>query len=196
MIPGSNPARTGNYSRAPYYSAILKKGIYSSSPTVMAWGTSYGGFGLTGELLLVAMLFIYAGAHDNVKRTHYETFWATHHFFVLFFVCLYFHGSVFWQWGFATIVPYIVDRVLVRAYLRAGKPMALTRVYFWGKPNEPDVVTLQFDNRMSDKGRKPMEYMEGHYLYLNCPTLEGAGWAMTRRATCGLLQECLAPCST
>lgn len=34
-------------------------------------------------------------------------------------------------------------------------------------------MTLQFENSTSDKGIKPMRYMEGHYLYLQCPHIEG-----------------------
>ena len=56
----------------------------------MAWFPTYGGFGLTGELIVLAMFTIYSGANDKVKRSHYETFWNTHHFFVLFFTALLF----------------------------------------------------------------------------------------------------------
>ena len=31
--------------------------------------------GLTGQLLVLTMFLIYSGAHDKVKRSHYETFW-------------------------------------------------------------------------------------------------------------------------
>ena len=54
--------------------------------------------------------------------------------------------------------------------------IALARVYFWGKPGKPDVITLQFDNAVDDKGLKPVEYMEGHYLYLCCPAVETSKW--------------------
>eukprot|EP00966_Prymnesium_polylepis_P286870 6626039-Prymnesium_polylepis.2 len=118
------------------------------------------------------MFIIYCGAHEKVKRAHYETFWNTHHFFIIFFTALYFHGSVFWMWGLVTTVPYALDRFFVRIFYRGRKPFALARVYFWGKPGKPDVVTLQFENGVNDKGSKPMQYMEGHYLYLQCPHIE------------------------
>ena len=62
---------------------------------------------------------------------------------------------------------------MIRIFYRGTKPFALARVFFWGKPGKPDVVTLQFENSMSDKGKKPCDYMEGHYLYLQCPHIEG-----------------------
>ena len=111
-----------------------------------------------------------------MKRSHYETFWNTHHFFVLFFTALLFHGSVWWMWAALPLGLYVFDRVVVRILLRGRTPIALARVYFWGKPGKPDVITLQFDNAVDDKGLKPVEYMEGHYLYLCCPAVETSKW--------------------
>ena len=34
------------------------------------------------------------GAHEVVKRSHYETFWYSHHFFIIWFITLLFHGPV------------------------------------------------------------------------------------------------------
>ena len=91
------------HTRARSY--VLGGDIYAASPTVMAWdpmapgGTFFLSFGFTGQVtsissfvilfhgcdpsywlystqtLLGCMLLIYSGAHDNVKRAHYETFW-------------------------------------------------------------------------------------------------------------------------
>ena len=102
-----------------------------------------------------------------MKRSHYETFWNTHHFFVLFFTALLFHGSVWWMWAALPLGLYVFDRVVVRILLRGRTPIALARVYFWGarkkdgKVKTPDVITLQFVNAVDDKGVKPVEYMEG-----------------------------------
>jgi hypothetical protein len=57
----------------------------------MAWafivpGSDGMGPGLSGQLLCLVMLVIYAGAHEKVRRVHYETFWYSHHFFILFFI--------------------------------------------------------------------------------------------------------------
>jgi len=170
-----------NYSNAPFYNAGLGQKVYDASPTVMAWDPSAPGAnpisaGFTGELLLIVMLLIYSGAHDKVKRSHYETFWYTHHFFVAWFVLLLFHGPVWKYWCIPALVPYVCDR-MHRVFFRGTRRMALARVYFWGKPDKPDVITLQFDNAFSDKGTKPLKYMEGHYLYLRCPATENSKWA-------------------
>ena len=55
----------------------------------MAWAPDATGnsawlaAGFTGELLVLCMLVIYSGAHEKVKRSHYETFWCAHRFFLL-----------------------------------------------------------------------------------------------------------------
>lgn len=113
----------------------------------------------------------------RVKRQHYETFWYTHHLFVLWFFFLLLHGPVFFYWALPVLLPYTIDRVVVRILYRGNKRMALARVYFWGKPGKPDVITLQFDNAVSDKGVKPLTYREGHYLYLQCPSIESSKYA-------------------
>jgi hypothetical protein len=87
---------------------------------------------------------------------------------------LLFHGPVFWKWAIPTLIPYAIDRTIVRIICRGGKRMGLARVYFWGKPGKPDVITLQFDNAVNDKGAKPVNYWEGHYLYLQCPAIDGS----------------------
>ena len=66
-------------------------------------------------------------------------------------------------------------------FVRGGKRMPLANIFFWGKA--PDVVTLQFDNRPDDRGMRAMYYMEGHYLYLQCPTIDGSDKRL------GLLKE-------
>ena len=176
-VVGHGFAHYCNYSSAPYYGQVLGKDAYDPSPTHMAWAlvtpTSEGiSAGLSGQLLCLVMIVIYSGAHEKVKRSHYETFWYSHHFFILWFLLLLSHGPVWWMWCLPALVPYAIDRLVIRIFYRGNKRMALTRVYFWGKADKPDVMTLQFDNRTSDKGYKPLRYREGHYLYLQCPGVE------------------------
>jgi NAD(P)H-flavin reductase len=96
---------------------------------------------------------------------------------VLWFFFLLLHGPVFIYWALPVLLPYAIDRVIVRILYRGNKRMSLARVYFWGKPGKPDVVTLQFDNAVSDKGVKPLVYREGHYLYLQGPSIESSKYA-------------------
>eukprot|EP00316_Scyphosphaera_apsteinii_P000366 CAMPEP_0119303326 /NCGR_PEP_ID=MMETSP1333-20130426/4778_1 /TAXON_ID=418940 /ORGANISM="Scyphosphaera apsteinii, Strain RCC1455" /LENGTH=1066 /DNA_ID=CAMNT_0007305975 /DNA_START=248 /DNA_END=3448 /DNA_ORIENTATION=- len=177
---GHATAHYMNYQYAPYYEQALGAAIYNRSPTKMAWlpgapdRNKLGiAAGFTGEVLMTVMLIIYCGANDQVKRSHYETFWYSHHFFIVWFVFLLIHGPVWKYWCLLALPAYIVDRLL-RVFYRGRTPIPLANVFFWGsKPDKPDVLTLQFDNAVQGDGRKHVEYMEGHYLYLRCPSVEG-----------------------
>ena len=176
-VLGHSFAHYYNYSSAPYYGQALGANVYDPSPTHMAWafivpGEDGMGPGLSGQLLCLVMLVIYAGAHEKVRRVHYETFWYSHHFFILFFFLLLLHGPVWKFWCLPALVPYAIDRLIIRLFYRGNKRMSLMRIYFWGKPDKPDVITLQFDNRTDRSGMKPLQYREGHYLYLQCPAVE------------------------
>ena len=225
--------------------AILGTGVYPATPKEAGWGVTYGGFGLTGQVICIAMFIIYAGAHERVKRAHYETCTPPHHpstappapgptrmprslvptrstdgtrplALSLSRLALPQSGTrTTSSWSSTSrcsgmgpsfgcgrsrlvsaatspahpglpshlylplepasaVIPYAFDRLVYRILYRGTKPFALARVFFWGKPGKfPDVVTLQFENSISDKGVKPMNYMEGHYLYLQCPHIEG-----------------------
>ena len=139
--------------------------------------------GLTGQLLLLVMIVIYAGAHDKVKRSHYETFWYSHHFFVAWFLLLLLHGPVWWCSGRSSrSLPYAIDR-LVRVFYRGKQRIALARVYFWGKPRQARRDHAAVRQRFDDKGVKPVQYMEGHYLYLCCPAVETSAGTASRSGT-------------
>ena len=178
---GHGVAHYFNYAAAPYYEKELSANVYSASPTHMAWSPVtpltpiFLSPGLTGQLLVLVMVVIFAGAHDTVKRRHYETFWYSHHLFVVWFLLLLLHGPVWWMWALPSLLPYAIDRLLIRILWRGHKRIALNRVYFWGKPDKPDVVTLQFDNAINNTGVRPLRYREGHYLYLQCPAVDGVG---------------------
>ena len=191
---GHATAHYCNYAKAPYYNFFYGSHVYVGNALHMGWSADAPGrsafvsvpdqekvivhgisAGLTGQLLLLVMMVIYAAANDKVKRSHYETFWYAHHFFVAWFVLLLLHGPVWWFWALFTLAPYAGDR-MVRVFYRGKQRIALARVYFWGKPGKPDVITLQFDNGYDDKGVKPVQYMEGHYLYLCCPAVETSSW--------------------
>ena len=57
-----------NYGRAPYYNAIFGDGGYPATPAEASWSTNFGGYGLTGNIIVLAMFVIYSGAHERVRR--------------------------------------------------------------------------------------------------------------------------------
>ena len=131
---GHAAAHYFNYAYAPFYHGALAAngldGKYGEQPFEMAWhpratGSRFLGAGFTGNLLVLTMVTIFAGAHDTVKRRHYETFWFTHHFFLAWFVLLLLHGPVFWQWALWSVFPYLADRFVYRVFYRGGQRFVL-----------------------------------------------------------------------
>ena len=57
------------------------------------------------------MVCIFAAAQESVKRACFNTFWFSHHFFILFWGMLLIHGPRFWIWSAVPLVVYFVGRV-------------------------------------------------------------------------------------
>ena len=111
------------------------------------------------------MIIIFSGAQDMVKRACYEIFWNSHHFFVLFFLCLLAHGRVFYQWLFVPLALYLAERIF-RVY--RGNTVFYVKSVRWAPP----VLQLKFYPR----NREAFQFREGQYLYVNAPTISKQEW--------------------
>ena len=134
----------------------------------------FGGAGLTGHILSLLMVLIYASAHERVKRLQFETFFAFHHLLIFWFALLLAHGPVFYRWATAPLALYALER-LHRQFFRGGKKVALLRFRLFGDVKRPAVFALEFENARSMAERNLL-YMEGQYLYLNCPHVSTWEW--------------------
>lgn len=120
---------------------------------------------LTGSIILLAMVIIYAGAQSRVKEAHYEIFWFSHHFFVVFFVVMLAHGPVFWCWSLLPLGLYVCERLL--RIFRKTKPFLVASVQY----SEPILCISIFPKQ--DGG---FSFREGQYVYLNCPHVSSQEW--------------------
>ena len=96
----------------------------------------------------------------SVKHAQYEIFWVAHHFFVVFYVCLIFHGPVFVYWVIVPVVLYVLERIW--RVKRAQRTVYLKTIKWI-----PPVLELNF----CPKYKEDLDFVEGQYLYLNCPFL-------------------------
>lgn len=48
--------------------------------------------GVTGVVMTLALILMVSSATELIRRSYFETFWFTHHLFVIFFGCLVVHG--------------------------------------------------------------------------------------------------------
>ena len=137
---------------------------YAINPDVALLFTSYSW--ATGVLITVSMFIIFSAATTAVKHAHFEIFWWAHHFFIVFFVCLFAHGKVFYQWALLPVLLYIAERFL--RYWRGIKRVAVRRVD-WIKP----VMAIEFRH---EHGLQDFPFVEGQYVYLNCPVVSKHEW--------------------
>lgn len=59
------------------------------NPTITMFTTIAG---LTGVAITLALILIITSSMEVIRRSYFEVFWYTHHFFIIFFIGLVFHG--------------------------------------------------------------------------------------------------------
>lgn len=128
---------------------------------------------VSGGIINVCMLFIYAAAAPIVKNGQFEIFWYSHHCFIGYFVFLLLHGGPgynpnFWKWFIGPGIIYLCERIL-RIY-RAGKHVVLVSV----TNMRPNVLALEFAKDQGGFWGEP--YYDGQYVFIKCPTLSEIQW--------------------
>ena len=56
------------------------------------------------------MVLMYAAAQESVKRDCFNSFWCSHHLFVVFWGALIIHGPIFYLFSIATLPLYFYGR--------------------------------------------------------------------------------------
>jgi len=122
--------------------------------------------GMTGNLLVGVLVIIYTFAPEFTRRAHFNWFWYSHHFFVLWFILCIIHGQydlvefpTFWAWNTIPILLYISERTM-RAR-RKKVPVGVVKAT--QKPCK--VLGLELQKPKNFRARP------GEYIFLNCPTL-------------------------
>jgi len=153
----------GNYSCC--YQLYADKRVAGSAtikdPWHASWGTLYG---LTGQLLVIIMVLIYASSTASYRRSaNFTVFWYTHMFFIPFYVLMLLHGKNFWLWFLPVGFLYVAERVLKN--LRSATHSRLKRVQIL--PGKVVVLELEKPN---------FEYLAGQYAFINCPEISRSEW--------------------
>ncbi|KAM0789559.1 hypothetical protein ACM66B_000370 [Microbotryomycetes sp. NB124-2] len=147
-----------------------------------AWAIMYtqpGGF--TGHVMLLIMFVMYTTANRRIRQQAFETFWYTHHLFILFLLCLYTHatgcfvrgalpdqpvrclGYNSWLWTIWGGLAYLVERVIRE--VRARRHTTLVGILM----HQSGVIELRFI-------KPSMNYKAGQWLFLNVPDVSKWQW--------------------
>ena len=111
------------------------------------------------------MFFIYSAAPDVVRRSKYEVFFKSHHFFTLFYLALFLHGPSFFYWTCIPVLLYIYERYMQTT--RGNRPYLLLKVEYIAP-----VMAVYFRPVF----KEDFQFKEGEYLYLNCPAISPSEW--------------------
>jgi hypothetical protein len=136
--------------------------------TTLSYFTAFGWGGtdfFTGAVVCLSMFFIYSAAPDVVRRANFETFFQSHHFFIIFYLFMFQHGPVFLYWTILPVLLYLIEKYLQTK--RGSHPFVVTKVEWI-----PPVMALQ----IRPINKEHFQFKEGQYLYLNCPYISPSEW--------------------
>lgn len=131
--------------------------------------------GISGHIMLICLFFIFTTSTLYFRKYYFDLFWVLHHFYILFFVGVQFHGiGCFVQTNDKACVPYysavILSPVLllyiIERLLREIKPFReIKDVEFF----EPDILKIRFE-------KTKLDYKPGQYLLLKCEKISSIEW--------------------
>lgn len=146
---------------------------YSSLPESMGHYLFSTQAGLTGVLLTAVFVVMWVCAMDFIRRGgHFELFYFTHFFFILWFGFALFHGPSFWQWVLLPVAGYVIERI-VRT-VRTSRKMPVTAIE--ALPSSVTRLQLQLPDGF--------RYQPGDYVFIRYPQISGHEWHPFTVTTC------------
>jgi predicted ferric reductase len=151
-----------NFSAAPdSYNPVTGQPPGSYPSWIGMWGSKVG---FTGHFICALMIFMYATASRDYRRSNnFTVFWYVHHLFILFYAALLIHAANFWLFLLPPGTLYIVERLL--RMFRGSFPAKVKRVNFL----KGDIVNLEIDH-------SGFHYEAGQYAFLNCASISKQEW--------------------
>merc|ERR1711871_466146 len=128
------------------------------------------GVWITGVVIIVCMVVMYAAALETVRCDCFNCFWFSHHLFLVFWGCLLYHGPVFYIWSGIPLTAYFWSR-----YKRDQEidcHVILQEMVL----EPPNVVKLTMRNEETDRRFDMWAYESGQYVRINCPFIAPLEW--------------------
>ncbi|KFH71378.1 hypothetical protein MVEG_01677 [Podila verticillata NRRL 6337] len=139
----------------------------------------FSGPGFTGHVLVLILFLMVTSSVERVRRKGFETFWYTHHLFILFFITLMYHGAFCfvradtppycksspgsYKFVLGSLLIYLLERTIRE--IRARKPTAISKIVL--HPSKVVEVQVMKDNFRAKAGQ---------YIFLNCPDISRFEW--------------------
>lgn len=146
---------------------------YSKLPESIIFYALQTHAGLTGVLLMVIFLVMWACALEFIRRSgHFELFYFTHFGYVAWFVLLLMHGPVFWQWAALPIAGYVIERIIRTARTNRAIPVNALEPLTSGVTR----LALQLPDGF--------KYRTGDYVFIKYPEVSKHEWHPFTVTTC------------
>jgi len=128
---------------------------------------------ISGSLIIVCMELLYCTSFAAVRHGKFETFWYTHHLFVIFFLSILFHGAGsvnpnFWKWFLVPGILYIIERSMRE--FRARQAVGVVSVLHMNNKNAR-IFCLELE-----KTGPIRNHQEGQYVFINAPIVSKWQW--------------------
>merc|ERR1711871_531276 len=128
------------------------------------------GVWITGVVIIVCMVVMYAAALETVRRDCFNCFWFSHHLFIVFWGRLLYHGPVFYIWSGIPITAYFWSRY--KRDQEVDCHVILQEMVL----EPPNVVKLTMRNEETDRRFDMWAYESGQYVRINCPFIAPLEW--------------------
>ncbi|KAK3845555.1 MAG: ferric reductase NAD binding domain-containing protein [Linnemannia gamsii] len=144
------------------------------------------GPGFTGHALVLILFLMVTSSVERVRRKGFETFWYTHHLFILFFITLMFHGAfcfiradtppycksspASYKFVLGSLFFYILERTVRE--IRARLPTAISKIVL----HPSKVLEVQIKKSSNKHGDGFFRAKAGQYVFLNCPDISAFEW--------------------
>ncbi|KAK3824181.1 MAG: ferric reductase NAD binding domain-containing protein [Linnemannia elongata] len=162
-----------------------EKGEVKRSAQYMALFT---GPGYTGHLLALILFLMVTSSVERVRRKGFETFWYTHHLFILFFLILMYHGAfcfiradtppycksspTSYKFVLGSLFFYILERT-VREFRARLPATSISKIVL----HPSKVLEVQIKKTNIHQGDSSFfRAKAGQYIFLNCPDISAFEW--------------------
>ncbi|KAH7038751.1 FAD-binding domain-containing protein [Linnemannia elongata] len=163
-----------------------EKGEVKRSAQYMALFT---GPGFTGHVLMLILFLMVTSSVERVRRKGFETFWYTHHLFILFFLTLMYHGAfcfiradtppycksspTSYKFVLGSLFFYILERT-VREFRARLPATSISKIVL--HPSKVLEVQIKKTNSRQGDDSSFFRAKAGQYIFLNCPDISAFEW--------------------
>lgn len=144
-----------------------------------AWEIHYMQYaGVTGHLMLLVLFLMATSSVKSVRAKKFEVFWYTHHLFMLFFVCLFFHAQGCFVRSADTkeCKGYNSNYVTIPVFLYYLSERCF-RIYRSFLPTTVEQFILHPGKTIELRFNKPsLVYKAGQYVLINIPSISRFQW--------------------